>query len=294
MSLRKGNKIIAGYPKIVGSSSNSIIGTIVASPASGNTNLGSFTAWGWQRVPLTRVIRQVNSSFALEDNFLVNKSNKTINVLVSANGMFEYSSSISQTTYDMCIDYRTPTTTIGAISEAYIKVPNAFNSIVLSPMLVAVEPGAKLSLSLRFNNDGTAKVNGENTFITVQELEVPVFFGNDSAIVESGSNANGTYVKYSDGRMECYKTVTGTVDITEQYYGYFYHTPDGKYFNLGDYAMPFIERPICSIQFRGGNAQWIGAIQNQSATHAGDLHIISVTSKKAGAYYDVIAYGRWK
>lgn len=113
-------------------------------------------------------------------------------------------------------------------------------------------------------------------------------------IVESGSNANGDYIKYSDGRMICYKTVTGTVQITEQYYGYFYHTPDDKYFNLGDYAMPFISRPIYSIQFRGGNSQWIGAIQNQSATHAGDLHVISVTSKTAGAYYDVIAIGRWK
>lgn len=115
-----------------------------------------------------------------------------------------------------------------------------------------------------------------------------------SYVVESGTNSNGTYVKYDDGRMECYKTVEGTVEITEQYYGYFYHTPDGKYFNLGDFAMPFIERPICDITFRGGNVQWIGAIQNQSATHAGDLHIISVTSKTAGAYYDVVAKGKWK
>ena len=37
---------------------------------------------------------------------------------------------------------------------------------------------------------------------------------NDSAIVESGSNANGDYIKYSDGRMICYKTVTGKVQIT--------------------------------------------------------------------------------
>ena len=117
---------------------------------------------------------------------------------------------------------------------------------------------------------------------------------NDSAIVESGTNGNGSYIKYSDGTMICYKTVEGTAQITEQYYGYFYHTPDGKYFNLGDYAMPFIKRPICNITFRGGNAQWICAIQNQSATHAGDLHILSVTSKTAGAYYDVIAIGEWK
>ena len=117
---------------------------------------------------------------------------------------------------------------------------------------------------------------------------------NDSAIVESGSNSNGDYIKYSDGRMICYKTITGTVQITEQYYGYFYHNADDKLFNLGDYAMPFIERPICSITFRGGNSQWIASIQNQSATHVGDLHVISVTSKTAGAYYDVIAIGRWK
>ena len=272
-----------------GSSSNSTIGTIVASPASGTKDLGSFTSWSWKTVPLTRVIKQVNSSFALEGNFLVNKSNKTINVLVSANGMF-YSDLGSSITYDVGL-FNNKT----MIADAYLSCnPQSWNSVQLSPFLLSVNPGDKISLTVRFGNNTTAKVNGEATFITIQELEVPVFFGNDSAIVESGSNANGDYIKYSDGRMICYKTVTGTVQITEQYYGYFYHTPDGKYFNLGDYAMPFIERPICNITFRGGNAQWIAAIQNQSATHAGDLHILSVTSKTAGAYYDVIAIGRWK
>lgn len=278
-----------------GSSSNSTIGTIVASPASGNTNLGNFTAWGWQRVPLTRVIRQVNSSFALEDNFLVNKSNKTINVLVSANGMFEFTSSNSQTTYDMCIDYRTPTTTIGAISEAYIKVPNAFNSIVLSPMLVAVEPEAKLSLSIRFNNAGTAKVNGENTFITIQELEVPVFFGNDSAIVESGSNANGTYVKYSDGRMECYKRVTKTnVKLTNSWYGLYTNENDTAV-DLGNYAATFIEEPIVNITYMGGNGCWIINNNYHSASSPGKVQLCTVSSRTIGTcILDVTAKGRWK
>lgn len=131
------------------------------------------------------------------------------------------------------------------------------------------------------------KVNGE---LTAKE---GIKIGS-SPIIVSGTNENGGYIKYYDGTMICYKTVSGTVDITEQYYGYFYHTPDGKYFNLGDYAMPFIERPACNITFRGGNPQWIAAIQNQSAKHVGDLHIISVTSKSAGAYYDVIAFGRWR
>lgn len=113
-------------------------------------------------------------------------------------------------------------------------------------------------------------------------------------IIDSGTNENGGYIKYYDGTMICYKTVSGTVEITEQYYGYFYHTADDKLFDLGDFAMPFVKTPISSIRFKGGNTQWIGSTQNQSATHIGDLHIISVTSKTAGAYYDVIAFGRWK
>ena len=131
------------------------------------------------------------------------------------------------------------------------------------------------------------KVNGE---LTAKE---GIKIGSNP-IIDSGTNENGGYIKYYDGTMICFKTVSGTVEITEQYYGYFYHTADDKLFNLGDFAMPFVETPITSIRFRGGNTQWIGSTQNQSATHIGDLHIISVTSKTAGAYYDVIAFGRWK
>ena len=131
------------------------------------------------------------------------------------------------------------------------------------------------------------KVNGE---LTAKE---GIKIGSNP-IIDSGTNENGGYIKYYDGTMICTKTVSGTVEITEQYYGYFYHTADDKLFNLGDFAMPFVKTPISSIRFRGGNTQWIGSTQNQSATHIGDLHIISVTSKTAGAYYDVIAFGRWK
>lgn len=140
--------------------------------------------------------------------------------------------------------------------------------------------------------------NNDTTIGNIDELTTPVktslVDAINSIVVESGKNSNGSYIKYSDGTMICYKTVEGTVDLTEQYYTYFYHTADNKYFNLGDYAMSFIERPICNITFRGGNSQWIAAIKNQSATHIGELHVITVTSKVAGAYYDIIAIGKWK
>lgn len=273
-----------------GSSSNSTIGTIVASPASGSKDLGSFTSWSWETVPLIRVIKQVNSSFALEGNFLVNKSNKTINVLVSANGMF-YSNSDSSITYDVGL-FNNKT----MIADAYLSCnPQSWNSVQLSPFLLSVNPGDKISLTVRFGNNTTAKVNGEATFITIQELEVPVFFGNDSAIVESGSNANGTYVKYSDGRMDCYKRITQkNVKLTNNWYGLYTNENDTTV-DLGNYAATFIEEPIVNITYMGGNGCWLINNHYHSASSPGKVQLCTVSSRTIGTcILDVTAKGKWK
>ena len=273
-----------------GGSSNSTIGTIVASPASGTKDLGSFTSWSWKTVPLTRVIKQVNSSFALEGNFLVNKSNKTINVLVSANGMF-YSHSGSSITYDVGIFNNK-----SMVCDAYLSCnPQSWNSVQLSPFLLSINPGDKISLTVRFANNTTASVNGEATFITIQELEVPVFFGNDSAIVESGSNANGTYVKYSDGRMECYKRVTQkNVKLTGTWYGLYINENDTTV-DLGNYAATFIKEPIVNITYMGGNGCWIINNNYHSASSPGQVQLCTVSSRTIGTcILDVTAKGYWK
>ena len=275
---------------ITGSFSNSTIGTIVASSASGTKDLGSFTSWSWKTVPLTRVMKQVNSSFALDGNFLVNKSNKTINVLVSANGMF-YSDLGSSITYDVGIFNNTT-----MIADAYLSCnPQSWNSIQLSPFLLSVNPGDKISLTVRFGDKTTAKVNGEATFITIQELEVPVFFGNDSAIVESGSNANGTYVKYSDGRMECYKRVTQkNVKLTGTWYGLYINENDTTV-DLGNYAATFIEEPIVNITYMGGNGCWLINNNYHSASSPGKVQLCTVSSRTIGTcILDVTAKGKWK
>ena len=270
-----------------GSSSNSTIGTIVASSASGTKDLGSFTSWSWKTVPLTRVIRQVNSSFALEGNFLVNKSNKTINVLVSANGMF-YSNLGSSITYDVGIFNNT-----SMIADAYLSCnPQSWNSIQLSPFLLSVNPGDKISLTVRFGDKTTAKVNGEATFITIQELEVPVFFGNDSAIVESGSNSNGDYIKYSDGHMECYKTIIVTgINITNKW-GALY---ESSAIQLGNFAQTFKERPTVSLSKSDGQGCWVQVHDNISTTSAGRCYVASATSRSnASLTFEIIAKGKWK
>lgn len=93
---------------------------------------------------------------------------------------------------------------------------------------------------VKFTQDGTVKyatvksitVSGETATIYFDsDVEITVntitdFYCNNSlpmgfpselnrdTIIESGSNANGYYVKYSDGTMECYKVLTVTTNAS--------------------------------------------------------------------------------
>ena len=113
-------------------------------------------------------------------------------------------------------------------------------------------------------------------------------------VIESGSNENGSYIKYSDGTLICTKKVKGTVNITEKYDGGLYHTPDGQYFDLGKYAQEFIDFPVFSVTSYGGYTQWVGGIAERGRIDIGKLHILAASSKTITAYYHVIAIGRWK
>ena len=211
-------------------------------------------------------------------------------MLVSANGMF-YSHSGSSITYDVGIFNNK-----SMVCDAYLSCnPQSWNSVQLSPFLLSINPGDKISLTVRFANNTTASVNGEATFITIQELEVPVFFGNDSAIVESGSNANGSYVKYSDGRMECYKRVTQkNVKLTNTWYGLYTNENDTTV-DLGNYAATFIKEPIVNITYMGGNGCWIINNNYHSASSPGQVQLCTVSSRTIGTcILDVTAKGYWK
>ena len=116
-----------------------------------------------------------------------------------------------------------------------------------------------------------------------------------SEIVESGSNANGTYVKYSDGRMECYKRVTQTgVKLTGTWYGLYINENDTTV-DLGNYAATFIEEPVVNITYMGGNGCWIINNNYHSASSPGKVQLCTVSSRTIGTcILDVTAKGRWK
>ena len=117
-----------------------------------------------------------------------------------------------------------------------------------------------------------------------------------NSIIASGSNANGSYIKYSDGTMICYKSVSGTIDITTSW---------GSLYTSGDVAggstpQTFISTP--TITFSGNNGtgtQFMlssnGASGGGSITDFGNVCLIRPNSRTGVPYIiNFIAIGKWK
>ena len=115
----------------------------------------------------------------------------------------------------------------------------------------------------------------------------------NSTIIETGTNNNGTYIKYADGTMICTKKITGQAKITSTW-GNLYDTGDNP-LDLGDWAIPFIDVPIVSISFYGANGQWVEGFQTSTTKEkVGKISIASATSKTANSFYNIIGIGKWR
>ena len=112
-----------------------------------------------------------------------------------------------------------------------------------------------------------------------------------NSVVERGSNDNGSWIKYSDGTMICYKS-TGEINMNlTTSWGSLY---EGT-INLGNFPTEFIETPTISVtSFGSGMLIEQGGI-DASKTSWGNITGVrpqSVTGAKARFY--LIAIGRWK
>lgn len=114
-------------------------------------------------------------------------------------------------------------------------------------------------------------------------------------IVESGSNSNGEYTKYSDGTMICTKRVIKqNVKLTNSWYSLFNNENDTN-IDLGNYAATFIEEPVVNITYMGGNGCWLINNNGHSASSPGKVQLCTVSSRTIGTcILDITAKGRWK
>lgn len=110
-------------------------------------------------------------------------------------------------------------------------------------------------------------------------------------IVESGSNNNGSWIKYSDGRLITMHKVTRTLARTSTWGNMYESTTQA---DLGNYPMAFKDIPFVYVTLHEVNAS-LEAVQFSSANNAGKVYILAPTSSESADYtFQVLAIGRWK
>lgn len=116
-------------------------------------------------------------------------------------------------------------------------------------------------------------------------------------IVERGSTNNGSYIKYSDGTMEYWHTIKGTIDISTSW-GALYVSSD---IVLPNFPVAFTSRPTITVtpQTQTGTQFMLvgtgGGGSYGSATSGGSFALVRPNSRTDVAYIlDIYAIGKWK
>lgn len=111
----------------------------------------------------------------------------------------------------------------------------------------------------------------------------------NSASIESGSNENGSYIKFSDGTMICRKYINfGEMEVSNTW-GSMYETSE---LSIGNYAQPFIETPQISVMPL--NTFFVEKRGNTTATSWGSFWAVRPVSTTMYIGVDCIAIGKWK
>lgn len=112
-----------------------------------------------------------------------------------------------------------------------------------------------------------------------------------NGVVQSGNNENGSYIKYVDGTMICYKNVTVTAAINNAW-GSVYETSNSVSF--GNFPETFISAPIVTVQPTGTGC-WVEGLNDTSTTQVGNSYLARAVDTSSRNYsFNIIAIGKWK
>ena len=107
-------------------------------------------------------------------------------------------------------------------------------------------------------------------------------------IVESGSNDNGSYIKYSDGTMICHKYIEGTPDSVLETWGNIFFTN----VSCGDWSQTFTT--ILNCQATCNVIQYWLANGTVTETSAGSVRLLCADNVARPYKIYLMAIGRWK
>lgn len=111
-----------------------------------------------------------------------------------------------------------------------------------------------------------------------------------NGVVESGSNANGKYVKFGDGTMICTKTVVFSNTSFSHQSGALYFCP---LLQFGATSQAFIGVPQVFVNISSGWALVSGA-KSFNATNFGNSQFFRGDNTAQDLTVDLFAIGRWK
>lgn len=129
--------------------------------------------------------------------------------------------------------------------------------------------------------------------IAVKSSENKVKLLSECVIVDSGTNSNGSWIKYGDGTMICTKRIEFSSPFNVSW-GVLYETPE--IIPIGSFAKSFIDLPMLSITSVIGATVILETPIGFGKDGMAGMFLArpqKVDSDMAGAI-DIIAIGRWK
>lgn len=116
---------------------------------------------------------------------------------------------------------------------------------------------------------------------------------NGRLIIESGTNDNGSWIRFSDGTLICYgRRAFSNVNITTVW-GSVYETAT-KY-DFGNFPHQFIDTPILSMEQIDGTTVYRETIGGTGRSNLGSTWFNSPVQKSGASFvFGYIAIGRWK
>ena len=109
-------------------------------------------------------------------------------------------------------------------------------------------------------------------------------------IIDSGSNTNGSYVKYIDGTMICYNSKQVTQQVSNTW-GALYTSAQ---VSVGTFPQEFISTPTLNVYCSGNQSIMIIAAAAPSTTSGGNIQLARADSASVTTTINYIAIGRWK
>ena len=112
-------------------------------------------------------------------------------------------------------------------------------------------------------------------------------------IYDSGSNSNGSWIRFNEGTMICYGTRTFSI-VADYAVGAVFYNQNGVSIGLGNYPISFIDTPICVL---GGGSGSLNYIEHNysGGTSIGWCWFFNPTKRTQQTIrVSFIAIGKWK